>query len=76
MMSDQLWELLIKIRQVQSDQKLTCTECFAIIELLVIGAQLGIERYRLERMARDHLAYCPDCQEQIWERLGQLTVFD
>ena len=72
-MSSQLWELLISLNQSGSKVKLTCTECFAVIELLIEGAELGIDLKRLEAIAREHLLHCPGCREQIAERLGQLA---
>lgn len=71
-MSAQLWELLLKIEKFEPDQTLTCMECFSIIELLVVGVELGIEIERLEQLLRKHLAHCPGCQEQITERLKEL----
>jgi hypothetical protein len=71
-MSSQLWELLIEVESTELDGTLTCTECFAIMELLIVGVELGVELERLEQLARNHLAHCPDCQEQFQERLGAL----
>ncbi len=72
-MSSQLWELLVKFERREAKNKLTCGECFAIMELLAEGAELGIDRKRLERLARRHLSRCPDCREQLWKRLGELA---
>jgi len=71
-MASQLWELLIKVENDTSSDTLTCGECFAVIELLVEGIELGVSQERLARLARNHLARCPDCQEQIGERLSEL----
>jgi hypothetical protein len=72
-MSSQLWELLVKFERREANDKLTCGECFAIMELLVEGAELGIDRKRLERLARRHLSNGSDCREQLWKRLGKLA---
>ncbi len=72
-MSSQLWELLVEIERREANDKLTCGECFAVMELLAEGAELGIDRKRLERLARRHLSRCPDCREQLWKRLGELA---
>lgn len=73
MMSSQLWEILIKLRRMKPGEKLTCLECFAVMDLLVEGAELGIELPRLARIARKHLARCPDCREEIRAQLARLA---
>ena len=76
-MSSQLWELLVNIDRREANDRLTCGECFAVMELLAEGAELGIDRKQLERLARRHLGRCPDCREQLWKRLGELIkMFD
>jgi uncharacterized protein with PIN domain len=72
-MSSQLWELLVKIELGEANDKLSCGECFAVMELLAGGAELGIDQKRLERLARQHLSRCPDCREKLWKRLGELV---
>ena len=72
-MSTPLWELLIKINS-KSKKTLTCSECFAVIELLAEGARLDIDQELLEQLARDHLAKCPDCRDQLWQRLSDLEA--
>jgi hypothetical protein len=71
-MSTPLWELLIKIKELEKSETLTCSEYFAVIELLAQGARLGIDLERLEKLARDHLGQCLDCQDQILKRLDHL----
>ena len=73
MMSSQLWEILIKLRRMKPGEKLTCLECFAIMELLIEGAEVGIELPRLARIARKHLERCPDCREEIRAQLARLA---
>ena len=70
-MSSQLWRLLITIKNKGKDS-LNCSECFAVLELLAEAAYLGGDPTRIERLARQHLAMCPECQERIWERLLKL----
>lgn len=72
-MSSQSWELLVKIERSEANDRLSCGECFAIMELLAEGAELGINQKRLERLTRRHLSRCPDCREQLWERLRELA---
>ena len=72
-MASQLWELLIKIELNEVNDKLSCGECFAVMELFAEGVELGIEKKRLERLARRHLRRCPDCREQLRERLEELA---
>lgn len=74
-MSDQLWELLLKIEKFEPGQTLTCMECFAIIELLVLMVELDIEVEQLEELVRIHLARCPGCREKIIEQLKELEHF-
>ena len=71
-MSVQLWQLLIKLERQERQRPLTCSECFAILDLLSLGLELGIDLERLEQSARQHLARCPGCREQIQERLRLL----
>ena len=70
-MTSQLWKLLIAI---DGKDSLTCSECFALLELLAAAAHLGSDISRVERLAREHLAKCPDCQEKIWEQLAKLEA--
>lgn len=71
-MSGQLWELLIKLETSEADDTLTCSECFAVLELLAVAVDLGLEIERLERLLRNHLAHCPGCRDQIAKRLEEL----
>lgn len=71
-MSSQLWQLLIKVKQMEPGESLTCTDCFAIMDLLLLGAELGLDFNRLQQLARDHLAHCPGCRERLLARLEQL----
>lgn len=57
-MSSQSWELLVKIERSEANDRLSCGECFAIMELLAEGAELGINQKRLERLTRRHLSRC------------------
>lgn len=72
-MSSQLWRLLITIK---SKDSLTCSECFAVLELLAEAADLGSDTRRIKRIARQHLAMCPECQEKIWERILKLEQIE
>ena len=72
-MSAQLWRLLITIK---SKNSLTCSECFAVLELLAEAADLGSDTGRIKRIAQQHLAMCPDCQEKIWEKLFKLEQLE
>lgn len=71
-MSFQLWQLLIRIEEMEPGDSLTCTDCFAILDLLLLGAELGLDLERLQQLARDQLAHCPGCRERLLERLKQL----
>ncbi len=51
---------------------LSCTDCFAIMDLLLLGAELGLDSDRLQQLALDHLAHCPGCRERLLEQLSQL----
>lgn len=73
-MSYQLWELLLRIRKIKSNEALTCSECFAVIDLLVEGVELGVELSQLEKMANRHLASCSHCQQQLDDRLRRLEA--
>lgn len=68
-MSTQLWRLLITLREKDS---LTCSECFAILELLAEAATVDNDSSRFERLARQHLAKCPGCRDRIREQLFKL----
>ncbi|MDX1613633.1 MAG: hypothetical protein R3300_04935 [Candidatus Promineifilaceae bacterium] len=71
-MTAELWQLLIKIGQRDPHERLTCHECFAVLELLAQAASLGIDSQRLQKWARDHLAQCPDCRQRLQELVEQL----
>jgi hypothetical protein len=72
-MASQLWELRVKIELKKANDNLSCSECFAVMELLAEGAEIGIDKKRLERLARRHLSRCPDCREQLRKRLEELA---
>ena len=72
-MASQLWELLVKIELKETNDKLSCGECYAVMELLAEGAELGIDKKRLEQLARRHLRRCPGCREQLRKRLEDLV---
>jgi hypothetical protein len=57
---------------MQPGDSLTCTDCFAIMDLLLLGTELGLDFKRLQQLARDHLALCPGCRERLLARLDQL----
>ena len=71
-MPRQLWELLIELEQVETDQSLTCTQCFAIVELLAMAIDLDTDREQLNRLVQRHLARCPGCRQTLWQRLEEL----
>lgn len=73
-MSSQLWQLLIKVKHMPPGDSLTCTDCYAILDLLLLGAELGLDFDRLQQLARDHLARCPGCREKLLARLDQLEA--
>lgn len=74
MMSTPLWKLLIKIKDFETNEALSCSECFAVLELLAEAARMGIDLDRLEQLAREHIAKCPECQDQFKKRLDQLEA--
>jgi hypothetical protein len=71
-MSTKLWQLLIKIDEMEPGGRLTCTDCFAIMDLLLLAAELGVDFARLKELAQEHLAHCPGCREKLWQQLHQL----
>jgi hypothetical protein len=73
-MAFQLWELMIRLEVGKSMEELSCSECFALVEFLVEGAALGIDRSRLESIARDHLSQCSGCKEALLEQLQRLEM--
>ena len=72
-MTSQLWQVLVRMKKPESGDNLTCNDCFAIMELLLLGAELGLDQDYLRRVARVHLAHCPGCRESLLERLKQLA---
>ncbi len=73
-MSRQLWELMVQIEETKAKERLTCWECFAVIELLAEGATQGIEVELLEELAREHLSQCADCRETLLAQLRRLEA--
>lgn len=73
-MTAKLWQLLIKIETLEPGDMLTCTDCFAIMELLLLAAELALDFDQLQRLAQDHLTHCPGCRERLWHRLQQLEA--
>ena len=58
-----------KDQRFRDYEALTCNECFAVLELLAEAARMGIDLDRLEQLARQHMAKCPECQDQFKKRL-------
>lgn len=71
-MTLQLWQFLLKIKSLQPGDRISCTDCFAIMDLLLLAAELGLDFERLMELADQHLAYCPGCREKLWQKLREL----
>lgn len=71
-MSTPLWYLLIELEQSEGDRTLTCNQCFAIMDLLALALESGIDREQLLLLARRHMAQCPGCRENLLARLEEL----
>jgi cytidine deaminase len=63
---------MVKLEETKTKQRLSCTECFAVIELLAEGAGRGVDLKLLEELARVHLSQCAHCQDALLEQLSRL----
>ena len=57
---------------MESGDTLTCTDCFAIMDLFLMAAELGVDLTRLKVLTRGFLAYCLGCREKLSLQLQQL----
>ncbi len=73
-MSRPLWQLLIQTRHIKDNMRLTCDECFMLLEydadLLVAGSRFD----ELETAIRNHLVLCSECQVELVDRLEKLEM--
>ena len=73
-MSRPLWQLLIETRQIKDNMRLTCDECFMLLEydadLLVAGSSFD----ELQPGIRNHLLLCSECQVELADRLKKLDM--
>jgi hypothetical protein len=70
-MTLQLWELLIERGETRP---LSCLDCLAVMELLALGLESGVDRAALENAAWEHLARCPGCREKLATLLDELEM--
>jgi hypothetical protein len=50
---------------MDSGDTLTCTDCFAIMDLFLLAAELGVDLTRQKVLTREFLAYCLGCREKL-----------
>ncbi len=71
-LSLRLWELLIEIEKSEDDHSLTCSQCFAILEIIGSAIDLEIDPNRLANLARQQMVRCPGCREMLLAQLERL----
>lgn len=67
-----LWQILITLKDSGSSTSLTCDECFLVIENLADEALAGVNEEDLKSALKQHLRYCPECQEHHLRRLNEI----
>lgn len=67
-----LWQVLISAFRPVSGMKLSCDDCFRVLEFLADVGAVGGDEHRLKQAVRHHLANCPNCREHHLQRLQAL----
>ena len=69
-----VWQLLLATSSQDPPNDLTCDECFSVFEYFFdLGQALPVERAKLLKIIRSHLAQCPDCRQQYEAKLAQMA---
>lgn len=79
-MTRPLWQTLLSLVSKNRNTKLTCDECFELLEYLVeIAGQnappvTDADRQYLQTVAVTHFQQCPHCQQHHLELLRQMET--
>lgn len=73
-LSRPIWKLLIKVSESDQVEKLTCDECFNILDYLADEAIRGIDLNVLREALHRHMEHCADCREHHLKKLEELEV--
>ncbi len=67
-MARPLWQLLIELKSHQKDSRISCEECFMVLEYYADQLTAGADPKALHQPVLNHLARCPDCRAKfaIW----------
>lgn len=73
-LSRPIWKLLIVVSESDQSVKLTCDECFNILDYLADEAIRGIDLNVLREALHRHIEHCEDCREHHLKKLEGLEV--
>ncbi len=71
-MSRPLWQLLMDFNEAQKAQKLSCDECFMILEFYADQLASGADPTVLQPSLKQHLAHCPNCRSKFAAWISRL----
>ncbi|MFQ5434348.1 MAG: hypothetical protein ACE5FD_05675 [Anaerolineae bacterium] len=64
-----LWQLLLHIK----DDRLTCSECFAILEYMAdLSESEDVDHQAIIQATQQHIKTCPDCQKYYQHQMDEL----
>ncbi len=73
MMTRPLWQLLVGFNEAQKAQKLSCDECFSILEYYAEQLASGADPAILQPSIKQHLAHCPNCRSKFAAWISRLA---
>jgi len=60
-----LWQLILLTRNMQKPDRITCEECFALLEFDALRLKAGDAIENIRPTVRHQLSLCPGCQAKL-----------
>lgn len=67
-----LWQILASLLRAPDAMRLSCDECFAVLEYLAEVGAAGGRTETIQEAVRQHLAACPSCRQKHLQRLQEM----
>jgi len=71
-MTQPLWQLLMRAKNDQPGQDMTCEECFSILDFYAEELATGVDLKILQPSIARHLSRCPHCRSKFIEWVDRL----
>ena len=73
-MALKMWKILLKLNRPADESRLTCDECFALLDILTSCLPDEDPDEMLYEAAMTHLKHCPHCTEHHQQLLSALAA--